>query len=138
MMEGFRLTSNMVEDVVRDCLFRKGESTDGNISVNGIGIDLGLHPGRVASHKDEIVMMLNQLPRLFREGDGGGGSFLEARRDKHGTQWGEHRTMDVLFMLGAAIGRVDYLLPREYWKLLPGRMPYMIIRNGDEDAEDAT
>ena len=43
-------------------------------------------------------------------------------------QWtGFHQTMDELVCLGLAIEKLSYLMPREYWKILPGGMPYLVI-----------
>jgi hypothetical protein len=47
--------------------------------------------------------------------------------DRSGLQWGEHKDMEQLFQLGVAAGFVDLLLAREYWKFLPGDVPYYAI-----------
>ena len=51
-------------------------------------------------------------------------SFLNACMTQSGEHWGEHPSMDTLFVLGMAVGYVTCLLPRDSWKNLPGGMPY--------------
>ncbi len=49
--------------------------------------------------------------------------------DCRGEQWtGLHPTVDMLFTLGLAAGRVVCLMPRELWDALPGGMPYYMVR----------
>ena len=40
--------------------------------------------------------------------------------------------MEELFCLGIAIGRVECLIPREMWKILPGGVPYYVICQDDQ------
>ena len=40
---------------------------------------------------------------------------------------GEQIDADRLMMLGMAIGKVKYLLPRNLWFILPGGVPYYCI-----------
>ena len=80
--------------------------------------------------------MLSHLPTGFHKSGGGGWSFLQACQDDNDVQWtGEHRTMDMLFALGQALGYVALALPREMWAALPGGMPYFVV---DVDAEVPT
>jgi hypothetical protein len=71
--------------------------------------------------------LLNELPSSFKKDIGGGWSFLQACETKDGVQWGEHRNMEQLFVLGMALGKVRYCLPRDLWQVLPGGMPYLVI-----------
>jgi hypothetical protein len=36
--------------------------------------------------------------------------------------------MDQLFTLGIAIEKVSFQLPREMWNVLPGGMPYLVVK----------
>jgi len=47
--------------------------------------------------------------------------------DKHGVQWGEHRNIEQLVVLGIAAKMVKYCMPRDMWGILPGGMPYIAI-----------
>lgn len=111
-----------------DCLFRDGEDTSKHVKAEGITRNVGFHPKRLESHKAEIEAMLDELPDEFKEGGGGGMSFLNACNDKQGNQWtGLHQRMEQLFQLGIGIGKVQCLMPREMWGILPGGMPYYLI-----------
>ena len=123
------LTASQVEAIFMACMFKEEELPPKEyITAPGITSNVGFHPERVMSHKDEIAEMLNELPNEFQENGGGGMSFLNARNDKHGNQWaGIHRPMEQLFQLGLAIGKVTCQIPREMWKVLPGGMPYYVV-----------
>lgn len=128
------IDANEVERIFGDCLYRDEELKEGNpypsgmVEVQGVLNRFGLHPGRLASHTEEISDMLDELPDSFRSLTGGGMSFLNACEDKHGEQWTSlHQRMDQLFVLGQGIGRVQCLLPRDLWAKLPGGMPYYMI-----------
>lgn len=122
------LTASNVKDVVMDCLFNEGEDTSKAVMVEGVVNKLGFHPERLATHKDDIVSMLMQLPKPFIDD---GWSFLNACVREDGFQWGEHRDIDTLLCLGLAIKRVVFPLPREVWAALPGGMPYLIVLSKD-------
>lgn len=127
------LTSERVEKIFMDCLFKNEEVIDGKpifepVKAEGIMTNIGFHPERLQSHKEEIIEMLNELPENFHVKTGGGWSFLFACNDKHGELWtGLHERMEQLFQLGIGIGKVSYLMPRHMWEVLPGKMPYFVI-----------
>jgi hypothetical protein len=118
------------------CLFKKEELTDGKapddaIIVDGIVNKYGFHPRRVAEKKQEIASLLAELPDSFFSDKGGGMSFLNACEDKHGELWGEHPDMGALFALGQAAELVTCPMPREFWAMLPGSVPYYTV-NADK------
>ncbi len=123
-----KLTTTNLDTVFRDCLFKEGEDTSNHVVGKGIMRDFGFHPERLASHADDIQTMLDELPDDFREGKGGGMSFLNACVTRDGEQWGEHQNMEQLFALGTASGKASLLMPRAMWDALPGGMPYYSIR----------
>jgi hypothetical protein len=136
----FRLTADEVTRVFRDCLFRDDEPTEPRIEVEGILNRFGFHPVRLESHRDEVAAMLAELPTEFQRSGGGGWSFLNACMDRHGNQWtGLHRTMDCLFCLGMGLGLAQCQLPRDYWAVLPGGMPYYVVgpRHDDDNDKEA-
>lgn len=123
------LTSSAVADIFRDCLFREGEPTEDHIAVDGLTSRFGLHPERTCSHTEEIADLLTQLPDDFQESKGGGMSFLNMCNDHEGNQWtGSQQTMQELVVLGLAVEKVAYLLPREMWAALPGGVPYIVVK----------
>ena len=126
------LTPNNVNEIFLDCLFEDGtteeEALEKGIIVEGITLKIGLDPDKLAKHKDDIISMLNQLPKEFHEKKGGGWSFLNACNRADGSQWtGLHKDMQELMILGMAIRRVKYSLPRDLWGVMSGGMPYFVV-----------
>ena len=129
------LTSEAVHEAVKYCLFRNEEIENGApkdpellILAEGVVNKFGFNKTRIEEKAPEIRAMLAELPEGFMKGsEAGGHSFLQACMDRHGRHWGEHPTMDELFCLGRAINAVEWLMPREMWKILPGGMPYLVI-----------
>lgn len=132
------LTADRVEEVYAACLYTDAETAgwdgtaetlpEGAIVTDGVINQTGFHPGRIEEHRTEIAAMLAELPRGFRKDAGGGWSFLNGCMREDGEQWtGMHRTQDMLFQLGMAIGVVSYVLPRNLWPSLPGGMPYLVL-----------
>ena len=131
-----KLSTQAVTDIFMDCLFKDGELIDNSkpygeyIEVEGLHNKFGFNPESVERNKTKILELLEQLPLPFRHREGGGWSFLQACMNKDNEQWTSlHKTMDELFCLGMAIGVVEYLLPdRDLWKVMPGGMPYLVIK----------
>ena len=123
------LDPEQVQELFVGCLFKEGEDTTNHVKVEGVMSSAGFNPERLKDHEAEIIEMLHELPTQFREKEGGGWSFLQACEDRHGNQWtGLHQRMSELFMLGMGIGKVECQLPREMWKILPGGVPYYVIK----------
>ena len=128
---------NRVDQILKDCLFKDNEDSSNHIRVEGITVNMGLHPERLNSYKDEIINMLNLLPDSFKLGGGGGMSFLNMCNTNDGNLWtGEHRIMESLVLLGIGINRVKFLMPKFYWDVLPGGMPYLCI-NDEKDFDSS-
>jgi len=121
------LTAENVQRIVQACLYNEDDDTSNAVIHEGVVIRMGFHPDRIAEHRDEIEDMLNQLPSEFHKDGKGGMSFLNACMRRDGVQWGEHRNIEELVLLGLATGMVKYLLPREAWIALPGGMPYFVV-----------
>lgn len=125
------LTASAVRTIFLDCLFKAGEEPLHSTAVVAEGIidKYGFHPGRLEGHKPAIMQLLMCLPDTFRESVGGGWSFLQACKDNQGNHWGEHIDMEQLFSLGIATGQAEYLMKREMWRVLPGGVPYIVIKD---------
>lgn len=125
------LTSKNVQDIFFDSLFRDEELKTDIIKLavyaKGLTINVGFHPERLEKHREEVKDLLSQLPEPFRQSKGGGWSFLMACENSKGEQWGEHRNIEQLVLLGLALKMVDYLVPRELWGFFPGNLPYFVI-----------
>lgn len=132
-----KLSSINVKHIILECLFKEGEDTTDHIRCEGIINTIGFHPGRIQQYHDDIFDMLKQLPTSFMKSSGGGHSFLAACMTNEEEQWGEHQSMEELMLLGLAIKKVEYCLPREMWQALPGHMPYFMVKDEDETLKDA-
>jgi len=129
-----------VDEIFVDCLYREEEMTDlvdsevpvGAVLVEGLITRYGLHPDRLAPHKEEIREILNQMPDVFHEGKGGGMSFLNLCNTKDGHQWGEHRSMEQLVCLAIATDMGKYCAPRPMWSMFPGSMPYVVFNTEEK------
>lgn len=131
-----KLTSKAVEKVFDSCAIQSQEMFDKTpdaIVAECILHKIAFYPEKIKEHKQEIIDLLNQLPDEFKEADGtdddkkGGWSFLNACVDKDGNQWGEHYNIEILIALGIAIGKIEFNMPRDMWKFLPGGMPYFKV-----------
>ena len=127
----FKLTAENVHNIFMNCLFTDDEPTDDYKHGEGVKLNVGFHPQRLAESTDNIIQMLEMLPDEFRKsGKGGGWSFLNMCFDKNKNQWADlHQTVDELLSLGIAIGKLEFLTPRDMWKVMPGGMPYIIYND---------
>ena len=123
------LTSENVERVFRECLSDEKEGDNVRlVEAVHANVKMAMRLDKLKFYQEEIQGMLMQLPRKFRETDGGGWSFLNLCTREDGTQWtGSHATMEQLVCLGIGAGKMKYLLPRSMWNILPGGMPYLAV-----------
>jgi len=133
--------STKVHELVKKCLYKDeeifgGKPPEGHILVEGIVNKFAFHPGRIATHKEEIRALLNEMPDDFHKHKGGGMSFLNLCMDKHGAHWAEHPTMGSLVCLGIAAGMASYCFPRDMWSIFPGSMPYVVFDTTEEVKDD--
>lgn len=126
-----KLNAKRVQELVLDSLEPRTDP-DHTIIAEGVVHTFGFNAEKLATHKDEIIELLDELPDNFKEEVGGGWSFIQACVDKHDNHWGEHHSMEELFCLGIAIGRVKVLMPRAMWSILPGGVPYYAICKEDQ------
>lgn len=131
-----KLTSKVVNDIIRDCFFTDDEAElidrddlpEDAVTAEGLVMKVAFKRDRLESHRQEIIELLSQLPEAFHEKTGGGWSFLNACNTVEGVQWGEHRNVEELLLLGLAIGKVEYLFQRQNWDILPGGAPYFVVK----------
>jgi hypothetical protein len=122
-----KLNAEAVSTIIKSCLFKEGEDTANHVKAEGVVSAMGFHPDRLKAHAAQIGELLAELPEQFQADTGGGWSFLNACMDKDGNQWGEHRNIDELLMLGIATGQAKILMPRNMWSMFPGGMPYFVV-----------
>lgn len=119
--------------VFSDCLFTADEvkakqlQPGDYVAVQGVVNNVGFHPERLESHREDIASMLLQLPDAFLSTGGGGMSMLQMPFTKDGTQYGEQSDAEKLYMLGKGLELADFLMPREMWSMMPGGLPYIVV-----------
>lgn len=128
-MENINVTaSNMSEltrNVFMDCLFKEGEDTTNHVKVEGITSMFGLHPQRLEEKRELVTALLAELPEEFKEGY----TLLNFCTTKDGEQWtGEHRVCEQLIVMAIGLNLMEYCMPREMWAVLPGGVPYIMIK----------
>mgnify|MGYP000163782152 CR=1 FL=1 len=115
-----------IKDLFMSCLFKDGEPTDKAVMVEGITMNVGFNPDRLAESKEQIRAVAAEIVSDdFIRGKGGGMSFLRLCETRNGDQWGEHVNCQELMLLCIAAGVANYLLPRAAWDMLPGSVPYV-------------
>lgn len=124
------LTTKNVEAVFKDCLFRDNDSSVEPVRTEGVTFNARFHPERLQAHRQTIHNMLAELPEKFKQSNGvGGDSFLNTYKDKDGNNWASlHLTQGMLVQLGLAIGEIEYPMPRDVWPVLPGGLPYIMVK----------
>lgn len=101
------------------------------IHANGIENNARFSHDILETYRESILDMLAELPDEFHAGFGNGWTFLNMILDRNGDQWTDfHATCDRLLCLGLAIGAVEYTIKqRDLWRMFPGGMPYITIKN---------
>lgn len=131
-----KLNPEWVEHLMKECLFSDVEVDSmppdelavKAVKVRGLVHNVGFNPDRLKANESLIIELLKELPAEFHANHGGGMSFLRAPCNKEGEQWGDQQDAEKLMMLGIGIGKMEYMLPREVWSVLPGGVPYLVVK----------
>lgn len=78
-----KLNAKRVQELVLDSLEPRTDP-DHTIIAEGVVHTFGFNAKKLATHKDEIIELLDELPDNFKEEVGGGWSFIQACVDKNG------------------------------------------------------
>lgn len=125
------INSLRVKEIFLDCLFKDGEDTTNHVRAEGVVHNVGFHPQRLESYRNEVTTILGCLPEPFMMSKGGGWSFLNTCMDRDGSQWGEQLNAEELLLLGIGLGKVKCQVPRELWSAFPGGVPYYTVLDED-------
>ncbi len=128
-MENINVTASNMSELTRnafmDCLFKEGEDTTNHVKVEGITSMFGLHPQKLEEKRELVTALLAELPEEFKEGY----TLLNFCTTKDGEQWtGEHRVCEQLIVMAIGLNLMEYCMPREMWAVLPGGVPYIMIK----------
>ena len=117
--------SELTHNAFMDCLFKEGEDTTNHVKVEGLTSMFGLHPQRLEEKRELVTALLAELPAEFKEG----WTFLNLCTTKDGEQWtGMHRICEQLVVMAIGLGLIEYCMPKEMWVILPGGVPYLMIK----------
>jgi hypothetical protein len=126
------LTSQRVDQLMEACLFPEGSTRVEGEAIVAAGVihSYLFQAEAIEQHQEEIHAMLLELPEEFRQDtEHGGWSFLNMCVTKDGYQWtGLHLQQEKLMALGYAAGWLDIPLSKSYWMVLPGGVPYVVVR----------
>ena len=123
-----------LKEIFMDCLFNEDELVNGvptiePVYVNGVLHNIGFHPDRLESHRNDIQTMVDQLGDSFTVGD----SFLNMCIDKNGNHWGEHISSEQLLTLSLGLQIIEYVVdPEQAKEIMPSSMP--LIRRKDNSS----
>jgi len=120
------LTAANVEFILQKCLCACVSNTNESIEVEGFKNTFTFNQKMLQQERHNIEEMLSQLPEEFKDG----WSFWELYRTRDGHNWTTTaRLMEALMVLGIAINKLSYVLPKNLWWSLPGGAPYLVICN---------
>jgi hypothetical protein len=123
------ISSEKVNKIFTDSLFRDSESHDRFVPAHGIMHSVAFQTQRLVSHRDEVAEMLREIPDEFHSRAGGGMSFLKFCQTRDGIAWGEHNSGEELVLLGEGLGMISCIFDRAQWGTLPGGMPYYVVND---------
>lgn len=121
-----RLTEQNVSRILSKCTHTPNipSTNRATIEVEGIHKTYVLNKNLLESERQNIEHMLQELPQGFKQG----WSFYEMYHTKTGRQWAYNiKSMESLMVLGVAIGKLTYPVPKSLWWSLPGGMPYITL-----------
>ena len=117
--------SELTQNAFMDCLFKEGEDTTNHVKVEGLTRMFGLHPQRLEEKRELVTALLAELPAEFKEG----WTFLNLCTTKNDEQWTSmHRICEQLVVMAIGLGLMEYCMLREMWVILPGGVPYLMIK----------
>ena len=121
-----RNMAKLTQKAFIDSLFKEGEDTTNHVKVEGITCTFIFHPQRLEEKRELVAAILAQLPEEFKDG---GWTFLNLFITKDYQLWTDtHRICEYLVVMAIGLGLMEYCLPREVWKVLPGGVPYLAIK----------
>lgn len=117
-----------VSELFRECLFEDDEARDDAVLAEGVTINAGFHPARLAAARERLVALLREIVTDDFLVQGRGASLLALCEARDGQQWGEQRNCQELLLLALASGLATYTFPRLLWGGLLGGVPWVQFR----------
>jgi hypothetical protein len=120
-----------VNEIFMDCLYEEKDLPEDKstpkdaVLAEGLTLNVGFHPEKLKSHRQEIIEVIKEMPDAFIKGNAEPIDchfYLHRGLKKCALQ---HQTMEELVLLAIASELGGYCLPRETWSALPGGVPYV-------------
>jgi hypothetical protein len=120
-MDERKLTISAVNKIFRQCAYPIGKRVPNNaIIVEGVSGEQAFNPQKIAAWRKNILDMLAELPAEAH--------FACLNTNTHNEVWSVNPMwVDMLLMLGMAVGAVSASPDRGAWSLCPDGMPYVSI-----------
>lgn len=121
------INAKRISEIIMDTLVSEKDGQlkpNEYVVVEGVVNSCVLHVARLESHRGEVQYYIDNIENIQE-----GISFLAMCQDRSGRQWGEHRSCEELLLLGLGLGILEYPVPKEAWCILPGAVPYIILKN---------
>ena len=124
-----KVTADKMSEIVRmsfdKSLFKEGDDISARVEVDGISHMFYFDPKRLEEQREILSEVISMLPEKFKEGY----TFLDLCRTKADELWtGEQLVCEELVVMSIGLELMTYCFSREIWKVLPGGVPYIIVK----------
>jgi len=117
--------SEIVRKAFEDSLYKQGDNMDTAVSVEGLVHTYMFNPERLKEMRASISEVVAMLPERFHAGD----TFLNLCKTQNDELWtGDQTVCEQLVVMAIGLGLMEYCFSREVWRMLPGGVPYIIVR----------
>lgn len=131
MKEYLKLSTENVQAIYNDCLFRKDQGIEFAFLREGYYLTVLFDHEKIKEHNHDISRLCEQLPRKFMKSSREGDIFLNLWKNNEGQQWAkDHVVMDQLMIMGLATEKIELIVPT----YLTEGMPYIVVNDEQEEA----
>lgn len=130
MKEYLKLSTENVQAIYNDCLFKKDQGFEFAIMKEGYHFLAFFDREKLEEHKGDISRLCEQLPRKFMKSSREGDIFINMWMNNEGQQWAEdHVAMDQLMIMGLATEKFELIVPT----YITEGMPYIVVNDEQEE-----
>ena len=117
--------AKIVKEAFEGSLYKEGDNIATAISVEGIVHTYMFNPERLEKMRASILEVVAMLPERFNQGY----TFLDLCKTKDDELWTDNQFVsEQLVVMSIGLGLMEYCFSRDVWKMLPGGVPYIIVR----------
>jgi hypothetical protein len=123
-----KLEASNVEKVFAECINDDGSNRAQVVTIAGLTGDFTFFKLVLDQWENDIIDMLRQLPEAFT-GKDSGDTYLNLCYNREKLRWTvDNATMEKLIVLGIAIGKAAFYLPKKTGDSFQINMPYVVIK----------